>query len=97
MPDSWPDFLIELVQELIDSGEDLRMRKKGHVRQLKRYRGGDLKRLVAGSDEVLQRGLKCKGGQYSNSFRWLQKPQRTAQCAFCVCKFQNLLPVETSL
>ena len=81
--ESWPDFVIGLVQELIDSGADLRMRKKKFVGALKRYRGGNLKRPRAGSDEVLQRGLKCKGGKNTSSIKWLQPEKRTAQCAFC--------------
>lgn len=76
----WPTFLYNLVQELIDTGEDLRMNKNRST-GYKRFRGGELKRPVAGSDMVLERGCKCRGGLAG--VKWLPKDDRTAQCAFC--------------
>ena len=76
----WPVFLFNLVQELLDSGDNLRATKV-HRPGYKRFRGGRLKRPRAGSDQVLDRGSKCKGGL--KGIKKLGTKKRTAQCAFC--------------
>ena len=75
-------FLYQAVQEFLDSGTNLRQRsaelgsyKRSYMRRLKRPRPG--------SDTVLERGEKCRGGKNIGSFRILDPKDRTRRCAFC--------------
>lgn len=79
----WPVFLHNLVQELLDSGEDLRCRKRKIERFRRMHHPRSNKRPRAGSDETLKIGERCPGGKHIASLKFLQKKDRTQQCAFC--------------
>jgi len=82
--ESWPDFHHNLVQELLDSGANLRKRSSNTEEdryQRTRIRG--LKRPRPGSDIVLSIGEKCKGGKHIGSIKPLLLSNRGRQCAYC--------------
>ena len=86
----WTVFIVNLVQELLDSGKNFRKRLlpktllRGQELEYKRssQRKGK-KRYKAGSDSMLKIGEKCKGGAFSINVKKLAKSSRTQQCGFC--------------
>ena len=81
--EDWITFCYGLVQELLDSGDNLRHRSSGNTGQYKRSYLKRMKRPRPGSDEVLEYGLRCKGGRLSKCIKFLQFASRSRQCAFC--------------
>ena len=82
--EKWPEFLYNLVQEMIDNGEDMRKRQKPKFRfKRKHKREEKRKRPITGSDDILKIGLECKGGLHIGSQRWISIPKRTSKCVFC--------------
>ena len=80
--ESWTKFLLWFVQELLDSGEEMR-KNKLYVDSYKRTRTRGLKRPRPGSDAALLRGEKCKGGWNIASIKKLPPNKRTRRCSFC--------------
>ena len=78
--ESWPEFLLEVVQEFLDSGANLRKRK---VHAYKRSYRRSPKRPRPGGEAILEIGLRCNGGKSITSFKEVPKNKRTRQCAFC--------------
>ena len=74
-------FMIQLIDELLTSGKDLRTRDMGV--SFRRSYGGGSKRPVPGSDAALRMGENCNGGQCIASIVHLPKKQRTKKCQFC--------------
>ena len=87
-------FLYNLVEELLETGENMRKRKSynnammtaeeqkekhGFVRSHKR----GMKRSRPGSPTTVARGKKCPGGKYSISIKWLAPNKRSRICASC--------------
>ena len=82
----WPAFLTHLVQELLDSGEDMRVRKPctPPSRGFRRiHKALSNKRPRPGSDESLLIGERCPGGHHIISQKFLELGQRSKVCAFC--------------
>ena len=80
----WPVFLYNLVQEMIDTGENLRQRQKPEFQFKSKHKREDKsKRPLPGSDANLKIGSECKGGLHIGSQRWLSSVKRTSKCAFC--------------
>ena len=75
-------FFIWLVQELLESGDNLRKRL-ARTTMLKRTHRRGSKRPVPGSDAALQTGENCRGGIYSGAIRKLLLEKRTKKCQFC--------------
>ena len=78
--ESWPVFLYWLVDELIQTGENLRAKETQFMRAHKKPK---LQRTIVGSEELVMLGKKCKGGRFTISQRWLPLIARTRVCAFC--------------
>ena len=72
----WPVFLYALVDELIESGENLRTTVPGFVRRHKKQQIS--KRPVAGSMEVLQIGMKCESWRNIRVVKFLTKNSELA-------------------
>ena len=79
--ESWPTYLDFLVEELLESGEN--MRSRSAERKLRRLRSLGSKRPRPGSDLALSRGERCPGGKYTTSVKWLAYKDRSKRCAFC--------------
>ena len=79
----WPVFLYWLVQELIDSGENMRKRKMKPHEKFTRSNKPKSKRPRPGSDKELIRGSKCRGGRLAIAIQKLPRSKRTRVCAFC--------------
>ena len=79
----WPVFLYQLVQELIDSGENMRKRKMNPHEKFSRSNTPISKRPRPGSDKELIRGSKCRGGRLIAAVKLLPRSKRTRVCAFC--------------
>ena len=80
----WTVFHHNLVQELIDSGGDMRRRSSNteeHRYLRTRIRG--LKNPRPGSDEMLKRGEQCREGKHIGSKKRLQRSKMTKRCGFC--------------
>ena len=69
--ESWISFCYNLVQELIDSGDNLRHRSSGQAAQYKRSQQivRPSKRPRPGSGEVLEFGSRCRGGHSTISIK----------------------------
>ena len=82
--ESWPDFHHNLVQELLDSGANLRKRSSNTQEdRYRRTRIKGLKRPRPGSDSALSGGENCKGGIHIGSIKPLQRSNRSRHCGFC--------------
>ena len=84
--ESWPTYLHWLVQELLDSGENLRRRKIGQETPSRRYRKRKLpisQRPISGSDDTLLIGMNCKRGLHIGSIKQVPANERTKMCKFC--------------
>lgn len=77
----WPVFLYALVDELIESGENLRTTVPEFMRRHKKQQISE--RPVAGSMEVMQVGMKCKAGSNIRAVKFLPENSRTKLCVFC--------------
>ena len=73
-------FMIMLVDELLESGKNLRSRKS-KANHRRSYRRGS-KRPVPGSDEALIRGSKCRANSFGSILE-LPKADRSRKCQFC--------------
>ena len=81
--ENWITFCYHLVQELLDSGDDLRRRSSTQIVAYKRSNIKPLKRPRPGSDDVLEYGLRCKGGGSIASIKFLPAAFRGRKCVFC--------------
>ena len=73
-------FMIQLIDELLTSGKDLRTRDMG-VSFRRSYARGS-KRPVPGSDAALRMGEKCSGGKSIAAICRLPIENRTKKCPF---------------
>ena len=80
--ESWPTFLYNLVQEFIDSGEDMRVRRKKDDVRFKSLHDRGIKRPRPASPVVLRRGINCPGDSLAK-IKEVPRISRTKQCAFC--------------
>ena len=80
--ETWPDFLYSFVQELLDSGENMR-KKQEHDNEFKISHARGMKRILPGSDSALLIGANCLGGNRLEQQRELPAKKRTRVCAFC--------------
>lgn len=73
------------MDELIESGENLRARKpRDNVHIPRRHKRQKMsKRPRPGSEESLQIGLRCKGAESLGAYKLLPQKLRTKVCAFC--------------
>ena len=79
----WPVFLTHLVQELLDSGEDMRVRKlcTPPSRGFRRiHKALSNKRPRPGSDESLLIGERCPGGHHIISQKFLELGEKLSMC-----------------
>ena len=79
----FPVYLNWLVQELLDSGENMRTNKVYSLGYHRTQRRRALKRPRPGSDEALAIGMSCRGGKDIGSIKELLASDRTKHCAFC--------------
>ena len=70
------------MDELIESGENLRVRKP-EVLFSRSHKKKRSERPVPGSDAVLKIGLACSGGQSIGSIKSVPLISRTKKCAYC--------------
>ena len=84
--ESWPDFIYWLVDELLESGEDMRRNKMNmpNTPEVKfRSSHSTPKKQVAGSDSALRVGERCSGQKSMKCIKWLPPHLRKKQCVFC--------------
>ena len=82
LDESWPTFVYNLVQEFIDSGANMRERRK-EPNKFKSIHDRGIKRPRADSDLVRNRGLNCPGANMFEKLKEVPTSSRTRQCAFC--------------
>ena len=81
--ESWPDFLHLLVQEFLDSGEDMRTRKRKITQFRRIHESPASKKPRSGTDDTLIIGERCSGGKHITSIKMVRLKDRTKQCKFC--------------
>ena len=81
--EDWITFCLYLVQELLDSGDNLRHKSSRNTVLYKRSNLKPLKRPRPGSDEIFKYGLRCRGGNSTMSIKYLPYALRTKKCVFC--------------
>ena len=79
----WVSFLYNLVQEFQDAGEMMRQTKQNPNFKRSYLRSTISKRPIAGSDETLLIGQKCKGGHSMAAIKFLHFKKRSRACAYC--------------
>ena len=86
------DFLYNVVEEMLESGENMRKRKsyskammtaveQNEKHKFVRSHQRGVKRTRPGSPATVARGKKCPGGKYSIAIKWLAPNKRSKICS----------------